>query len=282
MLQAALGRLRQFWPDANYEVITSAPHLLRLYCPGTRPVSPDGQYDWTNELRITDDIFQRMPRSMLRWLLEAREEVWRRWPKSTDLALVTGHAQISGTENHNESDFPFAEHVSPDVSNWPQNTDPVCGIDLFVATGGHYLSDATRDDTMRVLDRLEFAAQQGIPTVMVGQGVGPINDPELRSRMATVLPQIDRILVRERLAAPQLLAEFGVQPERIFVTGDDAIEMAYMGHSHGARSDLGISLRIAHSTEVESHDIEMIQEALASVVKNHNFRLITLNFSQRP
>ena len=48
LLQAAVTRVHKMWPDASLDVITLAPHLLRLYCPDTNPVNPDGRDKWSN------------------------------------------------------------------------------------------------------------------------------------------------------------------------------------------------------------------------------------------
>jgi hypothetical protein len=40
LLEVALTRLRKFWPEATFEVISIAPHFCEVYIPGTTPVRP--------------------------------------------------------------------------------------------------------------------------------------------------------------------------------------------------------------------------------------------------
>lgn len=43
MMQVAVRRFREFWPDAEIHVLNENPELLALYCPTARPVLPAGQ-----------------------------------------------------------------------------------------------------------------------------------------------------------------------------------------------------------------------------------------------
>ncbi len=81
LLQVALARLSQFWPSASLEVISSEPHLLKLYWPSAHPVSPDGRYDWSargGRGSRYELVHRAVPAPALRLLFEAREEAWRR------------------------------------------------------------------------------------------------------------------------------------------------------------------------------------------------------------
>jgi polysaccharide pyruvyl transferase WcaK-like protein len=139
----------------------------------------------------------------------------------------------------------------------------VAGVDLVVATGAQYMSDACRDDALRVLDRLETANRRGIPTAMVGQGVGPFDDAELRRRACAVYPLVDLVFVRDRVAGAQLLGSLGVDPARVVFTGDDAIELAYEERRPSLGNAVGVSLRLAPYTVVAGADVA----ALAGVLR---------------
>ena len=65
----------------------------------------------------------------------------------------------------------------------------------------------------------------GVPVALLSQGIGPMEDSALRRRAAEVLPRSALIAVREGLEGPQLLAELGVPPSRVAVTGDDALAL---------------------------------------------------------
>ena len=74
---------------------------------------------------------------------------------------------------------------------------------------------------------------------MLGQGMGTIEDFELRSRCKQVLPLVDLIAVREKVFAPERRMSFGVSPSRIELTGDDAIELAYQARCSSLGTDIG-------------------------------------------
>ena len=46
MLQVAVARLKQMWPEAEVQVITEDPHRLKKYCPDARAVSAHGRNLW--------------------------------------------------------------------------------------------------------------------------------------------------------------------------------------------------------------------------------------------
>ena len=89
----------------------------------------------------------------------------------------------------------------------------------------------------------------GVPTALLGQGIGPLGD-ELSRRAAGVLPRgrPDRP-ARGPLVAPALLARLGVAAARVLVTGDDAIELgaapAGRGRARRARGACRSALRVA-------------------------------------
>ena len=98
---------------------------------------------------------------------------------------------------------------------------------------------------MRVLNLLEHASDSGVPVALVGQGLGPLEDPQFQARAAQVLPKAGLIALREGRHGPQILERAGAAAERVMVTGDDAIELAYGVRTDQIGSDLGFCLRVA-------------------------------------
>ena len=281
LLQIAVSRVRKLWPEASVEILTSAPHLLRLYCPEASPVSPDSQYDWTENRSNLNAIIRRIPRSLLRSLFEARDFLRVRWPAlSQSLNWTASRAE-------HPLEVPESQVGSSLSSQACSEKAPSRGIaleavqrsDLFIATGAQYMSDACRDDALRVLDRLEAAHMRGIPTAMVGQGIGPIDDAELRSRASVVLPHVRFIFVRDRLVAPPLLTSLGVDPARITFTGDDAIELGFESRRNKSGNAMGISLRLAHYTELRASDAAKIRPVIHDAANKHGARLIGIPIS---
>lgn len=281
LLQVAVARLNQMWPAASLEVLTDAPHLLRLYCPTARPVSPDDQYDWTENGALRDLIIRRMPRPILRLLFELREEIWRRWPVlGKGLTRMTLKPLPQGeVKHHNQEADLGREKDRENLEDMNTALETVEGADLFVATGAQYMSDACRDDALRVLDRLEAATQLGIPTAMLGQGLGPFEDQELRARIKAVFPLVNLIFIRDSRVAPPLLNSLGVDLARVIFTGDDAIELAYEARTTMQGSAIGVSLRIAPYTQVGLNHIEMVRPVLHQAAGKYRTKLIAIPIS---
>ncbi len=145
----------------------------------------------------------------------------------------------------------------------------MAGYDLYAPTGGGYMCDSDKRFLMPVLDRIEAAATHGVPTVLLGQGVGPLRDPELRARVSQVLRLADRVFVRESLVAPALLESLGIQGSAIVATGDDAIELAYGARPSVPGDGIGLSLRLASYTNVTSEHIVVIGDAVRRTAERH-------------
>jgi colanic acid/amylovoran biosynthesis protein len=191
-------------------------------------------------------------------------------------ALRTTHESSgSGTSPGQLEKKGEAEHDG--VRNTAAET--VEGADLFVATGAQYMSDACKDDALRVLDRLEAASRLGIPTAMVGQGLGPFEDLELRQRVQAVLPSVNLIFIRDRQTAPRLLDSLGADPSHVIFTGDDAIELAFSARREGFGTAIGVSLRVAQYTRIDSRHIEAIRPALHQAVAKYRAGLIAIPIS---
>lgn len=122
-----------------------------------------------------------------------------------------------------------------------------------VASGHGAMVDCALEDSLALLRLLHAAVRGGARVGMLGVGLGPMTDPRLRAAARLVLPMLHRIHVREPDASPTLLAELGVDPERVRVTGDDAPRTVLESDPpilEGAR-DLGLSLRLGFGAQPE-------------------------------
>ncbi|MEN6537450.1 MAG: polysaccharide pyruvyl transferase family protein [Bryobacteraceae bacterium] len=286
LLQTAYDRIRRRWPEATLDVMTSAPHLLRLYCPGARPVSPDGDYNWDRRRGLVDSIVSHLPLSALRILLELREEIRRRWPSFGRVLTRAGLAGAASETRLTEQDV--ASRLAPAKPETAESNGlgneydkaVVTRVDLLVATGAQYMSDACGYNAHRVLNRMEAASRRGTITAMVGQGLGPLDDRRLRAHATQVMPLVDLILVRDARAGVKLLDSLGVNLERVAFTGDDAIEMAYRARPRELGKCLGIGLRISHYTEVSASHVELLRPVLLDAAARHGSRLFALPISR--
>jgi polysaccharide pyruvyl transferase WcaK-like protein len=281
LLQVAKERLHKLWPDATFGIITLAPHVLKLHFPDAFPIDPHDRVTPDQRERI-ERLHQIVPRPIWRLLFELREEVGHRWP-----ALASGSVRDTITATLRARHLTEDSHLEPvnASENWAQLPDMpdmkvIHGADLYVATGAQYIADIVRDLCFGVLSRLETAIQHDIPTVMVGQGIGPLEDRELRARAKAVLPRVDYIFVREQRDAPHILTSLGVDPARIIFTGDDALELAYKARKPDLANGIGVGLRASYYTAIEDSDIASVGEVLRQTASRHHARLISLPISQ--
>jgi len=141
------------------------------------------------------------------------------------------------------------------------------------------LNDAFADSACPLLDELEFALQAGVPVVAFGQGVGPITNPELLARARSVLPRLTMISLREGYTGLPLLESFGVSRDRIYVTGDDAIELAYRLRPDVLGGGIGINLRLAGYAETGEDMVDKLREPLLHAVQSLNSILVPVPIS---
>ncbi len=162
-----------------------------------------------------------------------------------------------------------------------QFLDSVLESDLVVISGGGDLNDSFQGFAITLLHVLNLAIRYGKRTALVGQGVGPIFDPNsgfvMRGR--EVLPKVDVICVRERLKGPAYLEFLNVEGSRVFVTGDDAIELAYNAHTQKLGNGLGVNLRVANYSGIEAELQETVGFTLKEAAEKYEAPLLPVPIS---
>jgi polysaccharide pyruvyl transferase WcaK-like protein len=271
LLQAAMQRMQNFWPQASLGAITFAPNLLRMYYPYATPIDPAN-------LRPIQSRFDRYSRWIpvaFRWaMFEWREEVWHR--RHTRERLSQSH--MVTTPDHLTSEF-SGVRINAEDARRAELKKALSQFDIYVATGGGYMCDSDKRMLLDVFDRLEAAIAVGIPTVLVGQGIGPLKDLDLLARAREILPAVDLIFYRNRPNGLPLLQSFNVPAERLFLTGDDAVEMAYENRQPALGNGIGVSLRVAHYTQIEKGHIELVRQVLHTIAKLHRAQLVAIPIS---
>jgi polysaccharide pyruvyl transferase WcaK-like protein len=111
---------------------------------------------------------------------------------------------------------------------------------------------------------------------LVGQGLGPLDDPGLQARAAQVLPKVGLIALREGRQGPRILDRAGVAAERVLVTGDDAIELAYQARIDEIGSDIGFCLRVAGYAPVSAGVADLIGRTVRSAAAERTAALVPL------
>jgi polysaccharide pyruvyl transferase WcaK-like protein len=278
MLQSAVKGFRSLWPDATIGVVTRGPNVLKYYCPEAHPVSLDDTSEWTrNNHSILDRI---VPRSFWRIMFEAREFVrYLRYKSHTSRNYSGTRAPVLENGRNQDCNQTRGENCEDGKQKAITNWDVVKNINLVVASGAGIMCDHAKGHAFSVLDRLEAAIRSHVPTVMVGQLIGPIQDPELLTKVKSVFSGVDIIAIRERRTSIPLLKSLGVANDRIVVTGDDAIELAYKSRSTRPGVGIGVSLRVQSYMEIEAIHLQIIRKVLHQTAATFNAPLISLPIS---
>lgn len=270
MMDVTIRRIWDRWPGARIGVLTDTPHLMRAYFPGVDAVDPRASSVWSPPGLLQRLSQQAGPRLVgpvaigwvtarawlpqkvqgLRRRIRTLTRRWTRWP--------VGDATEGASPGTNSSGLLMRE-ASPNSMLAARTSS------LVLALGGGYLTDQDFAQSTRVLSLLEHAHDVGRPTAMLGQGLGPIDDGALLARASGVLPSVDFIALREGRRGPDLLERMGVDPARVAVTGDDAIELANSLRQPALGRDIGVCLRVAGYSPVSEHAKMVTASALKSV-----------------
>jgi RimJ/RimL family protein N-acetyltransferase/polysaccharide pyruvyl transferase WcaK-like protein len=266
MLQVTVQRLRERWPDARIGVLTSAPYLLRALGFGAEPISVGGRAGWpgTNLVDLLAEWIgpQVVGPASVSWL--TARDLQRQYRRRLDQALRRNIGVGLPHRRVVRSAIPTALR---DAS-------------LVLALGGGYVTDVDPEQARRTLSLLEHAVDRGIPTAMIGQGLGPLENPALLVRAERVLPRVDFIGLREGRRGPALLSRIGVPIERTAVTGDDAIELGYGARQERMGADVGVCLRVADYSPVARQSKDVVRRVVRRFAGEVGASLVPLIISE--
>lgn len=247
MLQVAVRRLRALLPLAELRVFTNDPGALRAYCPEAVAEPAAGRVPWVAPGVLLGRLHGLLPRALSRALSRARMRLGVRWPRFVVLLLALRLPRRARAR--------FRGFVAT-----------MRGADLFLVVGQGAMGDATRGHATTVLATLSLARRYGVPTAMLGQGIGPLTDRALREHAVEVLPGVRVIGLRERVSGPALLASLGVAASRVVVTGDDAVELAYSQRRASLGAGLGLNLRVSGNAGTDESVVALVRGALRELL----------------
>lgn len=260
MLQVALSRLNQLFPNASIQVFTTAPDRLTYYCPTAQPLSLQGRSQWFGPL--TPYLHKILPNGWVSQNLVGLE--WRVRSQIPSLTQSLLNLKLK-LQNNPER-----------IEELEEFTQAFLNADLVIATGGGYITDSFVELAAVVLTTLGLAVHLGKTTAMFGQGLGPIQKPELFTKAKNFLPTLDLIALREKRASFPLLNTIGVSSDRLIVTGDDAIELAYNSRQEEPGVAIGVNLRVATYSDINTTLIETIRLALQKFARQQNAPLLPI------
>jgi colanic acid/amylovoran biosynthesis protein len=244
MLQVAVQRLKSLWPEAEVGVMVSNAEALRRHCPDA--VAVPFQDEWLGDKFFFGRLMRVLPATLVSALVRSQACAWRRWPGTLARATVR-KMRLRRQEESARCEWFFRS---------------LSEADLVVACGAGGLNDRFRTYASTLLVTLGAAQSWGKKTAMSSHGFGPISRSELMSRAGVILRRVSLICVREKLLGVPLLARMGVPEERIVITGDDAIEIAFTTGSETSGQELGINVRTGGSSEVEGASLQRLGRIL--------------------
>lgn len=263
MLQVAARRLRSRLGECDLAIVTTAPERLARFV-GGRPVDPGMRACW-NRAPLLPKRPRWFPASLENYLSLNEHSVRVVRPR---LARRLASVSQMVTFQRDERATSFVREIE--------------AADAVIATGGGFLTDAFEQESENILQTLWLGVSLRKPTAMFGQGIGPVENPRLRARMAEVLPSLDLIALRESRGGAPLLRELGVASNRIICTGDDAIELAYHHRPESLGGDLGVNLRLSGYSGVSDEDRAAFAAAIGAFQarSGRQARLIPISFHE--
>ena len=265
MLQTGIERLRELWPSAAIAAVTNAPRTLAAHCPGVHAVPLVGRV-----LFLEDRFFGRadrfVPGRLSHRLADFEERMRRGWPAGLSSVIAVKRALAL------RSDYAAPRAYVQALQR----------ADLVIATGAGVFADPFVENAGGVLATLEEAQRLNKPTAMMGQGIGPLTNHPLKRRMARVLPQVDLIALREHRESTRLLTSLGVSPDRIVVTGDDALEPAQRRTPRQLGGGIGVNVRVAGYAGVSGCDVDAIGPAVRRAAAQFAAPLVAVPIAHHP
>lgn len=239
MLQVAVRRLRARFPGHAIDVVTGHAPRLRAELPESSPVCWRG--GWLSAFGLPD------PRPLDAWV--ARRP-------------VVGHAldRLGGK-------FGWPSRRGRNPVAFDRRLEEAA---LVVASGGGYIADDFAQWTTPVLETLAAAQRHGIPTALLGQGLGPVEPgSQFHALAAATVGAADLVLLREAAAGPALLRAWGVPEARMRVTGDDALVAAAAHRTERIGDRIGVNVRAARYTGIGEEALGAIGLAVDRIATEH-------------
>jgi colanic acid/amylovoran biosynthesis protein len=259
MLQVAVRRLRRKLPGASIQVLTNDPVELARLCPHAKPLAVAGRALWFSDRGLLGRLQRYLPGWGARAMI-ALQSWLRRHVPGIYRALLLARMYLTRTDNTDFRAFTAAFEQT----------------DLYLVSGAATINDKARVFARMVLGTIDMALRRRIPVVLCSQGIGPLNNPELLNEARRILPRASLIFLRERLYGPRVLDACGIESQKVSVTGDDAVELAYEGRTNRYGDGIGVNLRVGRSSDVDSSVIPKLSRILQAAAQVHNASLIPL------
>lgn len=265
MTVAAVQQVRSRCPTADIAVLTDDPELLKRYIPDCRVLSTSGRHYWCRGSLLPARLRNRVSPSTVSRLLTLEDRTRSRWPRVFNVLFV---AKLRSGSARKE-----------DVENF---LDELLSAHLVIVCGMGGITDVFSTYAGDLLKVLRYSTAHRIPTVMMGQGIGPLDDRLLEASAKRVLRQADLIALRESRMGSFLLDSYGVSPHRVVVTGDDAIIVARATSPASLGDAFGVNIRVSDYSEIDQDDIGRLSRVIRQAAHSSGFDILPLPISTVP
>jgi polysaccharide pyruvyl transferase WcaK-like protein len=261
MLQVALARLASLWPAARIEVLTESASNLGHYCPGARPLPRAGCTCLVGDRILLGRYHEFLPKWASGRLSALKRSLGLHWPAVLEL-LIRVRLSFRDRNGRRRDLKLFLEAFR--------------NADLLVVCGSGGFADSCREWNLSILGIIEAAIRREIPVAMFGQGMGPLSDPIVLSRARQVLPRVSVITLRGSRGGLLLLESIGVPRTGVLTTGDEATELAYAARGKTRGRAVGINLRVASYSEIQTDLIAKVGSVLQEFARRHQVPLLPI------
>ncbi len=160
--------------------------------------------------------------------------------------------------------------------------------DMLISGGGSLLQDATSNRSiLYYLTIIRLALLRGKKVFIYSQGIGPVNAPRNRKRVAAALKRVHGIVVRDA-SSKELLVSIGLPPERVEVACDPVIGMNAVPLEEGekilreagfanpdGKTVIGFAIR---ERRAESPFIDELETAVRRLREERNAKIVLIPF----
>lgn len=267
MLQIAAQRIQSAFPTAELRTLTHSPERLDRYV-GGQPFDPRRRQLWLDSRALPIPIRKSwLSGSLGKSLAVAEERFQVGYPR---LAAVSIRALGGRNPKSNSQTSEFVSDIN--------------SCDLVVVTGGGFLTDSFLSHANDVLTTLELAQNLGKPTLMFGQGIGPLTCDRTLKRVGRILAKVSHVGIREQKTGRAVLEQCGIEGSgngktQVVCTGDDAVQLAYDRRPAELGLALGINLRMANYSGVTESQKQMVKIELADFMQRHSIPAVVAPIS---
>jgi colanic acid/amylovoran biosynthesis protein len=261
MLQVAVSRLFNLWPDAHIEVLTDSESNLAKYCPGASPLPRPDCACWLSDHFFSGRFQRFLPKKVVAQLNTLKRTTGFYWPSFMEFAAIL-RLRFKDSNGVRKKYDAFVTAIND--------------CDLVVVCGSGGFADSCRQWNLYILGVMAAALRRDKVVAMFGQGIGPLADPLVLSWAKQVLPKVTLIGLRGTRGGKDLLEQTGVSPSSIVTTGDEAIELSNAIRSTDPGTAIGVNLRVASYSGVEEHTTKVVGSVLREFARQHHVGILPI------